>query len=150
MKCAVAVYHVCKADSLGDGSRLDAILIHLVRVATVDVNCAALSPAEIAAAAWIEAVGRERQARLVELRAPASILRVACDRRTIAAAMREAPPSFIGQDGFIFDNLVESWFVAIDGADALPSPPRRRSGSARPDLEELPPAMRSLWEPTPN
>jgi hypothetical protein len=154
MKCSVAVYHFRDPDDHYAPGQYAVRSVLLDLVSTVDVEGAWLSPAGVAARAWIAAVGRKRQAFLIGLEAPAMIVKSECDQQTVAAGMREAPAGFSGLHGFIFDNQVESWFIKLDdewepdrhAADLHPQP-SRRFDIAKPEAVTEVAVLRSLWEP---
>lgn len=88
--------------------------LRLEFVASVEVKASGLAASEVAASAWIEAVGREWQAYLISLGAPAAITEAQVDILVNARDyVREAPAAFGGLGNFIYDNFFETWLIEL-------------------------------------
>lgn len=81
-------------------------------VAEVEVDGLYLE--QIAAQAWVEAVGVDRLELLVSHNAPEVILRAQVDRDLIAAELQEAPAAFQMLYGYVYDNGSETWLIELD------------------------------------
>lgn len=136
------------------------VSFHLDLVATVVVAAAGLSPDEVAARAWIEAVGRYRHEYLVSLNAPQAVLDSQISPLKVVAELYEPPEEMkCGGCAFIYGTCAESWLMLIESEwypDAWgPDPtsafsraaPRSRCG--KPSAEDSG-VLRSLWRPSVN
>jgi len=120
MNCEVAVYHFRTPDDWPECQAAEpaplVLSIELDLVATVEINASGLSAEEVAARAWIEAVGRRRQAKLIELNAPTVIIKAEVDPLRQSEYIREAPGAMSHLGGlyqFIFDNRCETWLIQL-------------------------------------
>lgn len=123
MNCKVAVYHFrspadCAESQDAEPAPFVVLSIELDLVATVEIEAAGLSAKEVAALAWIEAVGRDRQSKLIELNAPSVLIEAQVDPVRQSDDIREAPEPLSQLGGsyqFILDNGCESWLIQLCG-----------------------------------
>ena len=118
----VAVYHFrdpddCREFRGAEPAPLAVLSLHLDLVSTVEIPAAGLTPKEVAAYAWIEAVGRHRHKFLLELDAPKFILEAQTSLREVVAELSEPPAGMdFGLWTFIYGcaGHCESWLMRID------------------------------------
>lgn len=108
----VAVYRVTEpADQeFGRSHQAEIEVLSIVEIELADMD----DTREICAEAWIRSVGRVRQEFLRErLDAPESIVQAQGDRNQIAEALTEIPAGFGPIEGFLYDNMVETWLLEL-------------------------------------
>ena len=118
MNCKVAVYHFrapaeCAEPQDGEPAPYVVLSIELDLVATVEIKAAGLTAKEVAARAWIEAVGRERQSKLIEMNAPSVIIEAQIDPLCQSDDIREAPEP-LSQLGGAYQFILSSWTTAAN------------------------------------
>ena len=117
----VAVYQAVEPNDREFGESLAA---RFELVSIVEVESDGLDdPREICAEAWIQCLGRSRQEFLSEaLHAPAEIVERQCDRGTIVGDLSDIPSGFGPIQGFLYDNMVETWLLELPW-DQFPTEP---------------------------
>lgn len=93
--------------------------LDLIDVVEVDTDGFTLP--EIAAAAWVEALGRYRHEKLSYLNAPQEIIEAQLDiGRIVKEAIKEAPSAWReGNPVFLCDNQVETWLILLQMTSEL-------------------------------
>ncbi len=126
---AVAVFRVMEPTDRDFGEPLF-IAVELLSVVEVDSGDPC-NPRELCAEAWIKAVGLERQEVLREqLDAPDAVVQAQGNRELIANELLDLPAGFGPINGFLYDNLVETWLIELgwDDPSDEPSDPEQTSG----------------------
>ena len=89
--------------------------LELDLIGEVKVDATGLTLPEIAAAAWIETLGRYRHAKLIQLDAPQKFIDAQIDIGWITKETIQRAPSAwgAGDPVFICDNMVETWLILL-------------------------------------
>lgn len=120
MRKDVCVYQIFRSEGA-----FDSCVIHLDWLArvTLETSDDHFEPyEELAARAWIECVGREREAKLIDLNVPDVIIQYQRNIGAVANDLAPAPAGFEAMGiGFLLDDQCTTWLINVEcGDEAAP------------------------------